>query len=60
MTNADRIRAMTDEQLAEFLSKYMTCEYGCCASEICDYDNECISPIQFWLQSESEVRHGIV
>ena len=53
MTNADRIRAMSDEELAEFLKTYFTCEYECAAAKdgcICD----CSGTIMDWLQSEVE------
>lgn len=52
-TNADRIRAMSDEELAEFLKTYFTCEYECAAAKeacICD----CNGAIMEWLQSEVE------
>lgn len=52
-TNADRIRAMGDEELAEFLQKYFTCEYECAAAKeacVC----ACKGSIIDWLQSEAE------
>lgn len=57
MTNADRIRSMTDEELAEFLAKYGMCE-------LCElHDTDCIggnckTGHMKWLQSDSEVKHG--
>lgn len=53
MTNADKIRTMSDEELAEFLKTYFTCEYECAAAKeacICD----CNGAIMDWLQSEVE------
>lgn len=50
-TNADAIRAMSDEELAEFLSHYMSCGY-------CDARNkeqgckDCKAEILQWLKSE--------
>ena len=53
MTNADRIRSMTDEELAEFLCDYdecLLCEYrnGGCSSKNCDTRNS----TEKWLKSE--------
>lgn len=51
--NADRIRAMSDEELAEFLDKY------CYSCELCQYSNEpcvenkCKHGHMKWLQKES-------
>lgn len=51
MTNADRIRAMTDEELAEFLtSPRSVCpKYDC---ETCHNDNPCEECICEWLKKE--------
>ena len=50
-TNADRIRAMRDEELAEFLRKYFNCEYACPAKiDIC-YEN-CKGSVLDWLKQE--------
>ena len=47
-TNADRIRAMSDEELAEFLS------YGCpCPTENCR--PSCVNCIGNWLKQPAEV-----
>lgn len=53
-TNADRLRSMTDEELAEFLG-----EYGMC--DLCPYDGKCLGKkgsceegYMKWLQSEAE------
>lgn len=51
MSNADKIRSMSDEELAEFLGRYFTCEYECAAAKdacVCD----CNGAIMDWLQSE--------
>lgn len=50
-TNADRIRVMTDEELAELLRDYQcnTCDFiGCCGET-----DKCKEEIFEWLQSES-------
>ena len=53
MTQADRIRSFSDEELAEFRGKYFTCEYECAAAKdgcFCD----CNGTIIEWLHSEVE------
>ena len=48
MTNADKIRSMTDEELAEVM-------FGCPVAESCPHWNdkiECQQCILEWLQSE--------
>ena len=60
MTNADRIRAMTDEELAEYLfDRGNGCEYcyGICAfQDECDGEDHaqefCIEQIVKWLKQE--------
>ena len=55
-TNADRIRAMSDEELAEFLNRVKEpCDYcdlesvpGACTESLCD------SAMQRWLQQPAE------
>lgn len=56
MTNADRIREMSDEELADWINTKRMCEQ--CAN---DYEPEdvcmkepCINGILRWLQSEAE------
>lgn len=52
-TNADRIRSMTDEELAEFL-----CEISMCKPDYCPAYSECMKTeygtMTTWLQSEAE------
>lgn len=53
-TNADRIHAMTDEELAKFLCAGEfcdICEEGC---ENCRYDGDCERRIADWLQQPAE------
>ena len=54
ITNADRIRAMTDEELAVFLCGISTaecCDRSCPARHLCEYkDNGMIK----WLQQPAE------
>ena len=56
MTNADRIRAMTDEELAEFLSDNTNCDccnIQCPDKEHCPSMSSCYCRWEEWLQSES-------
>jgi hypothetical protein len=53
-TNADRIRSMSDEELAEFISKYFSCEYECAVRDKCGSDWDCKRATIDWLQSEVE------
>lgn len=55
-TNADRIRSMTDEELAEVL-------FGSCIEHMgvdeCSHPEEaCKSCVLDWLKAESEEQHG--
>ena len=51
LTNADRIRSMTDEELAKFLS-YHGCDSTCCHDDVpCD---DCTGNTLKWLQKEVE------
>ena len=50
-TNADRIRSMSDEELAKFLNDSDGCIYE--TSDVrCDEDTECSNCIRKWLKSE--------
>ena len=54
MTNADRIRAMSDEELCEFLGEYKfcdICEEGC---DSCTYNGDCDKRLLEWLQQPAE------
>ena len=63
-TRADKIRSMSDEELAEFLS------FGLVPIKICDLcekivasesacnDNSCIKALMKWLKEPSEVDHA--
>lgn len=58
-TNADRIRSMTDEELAEFLHDFDECDY--CDKAECDSctrddcDTHSVKSLVAWLQKECEV-----
>ena len=53
-TNADRIRAMSDEELVEFLYNYKftdMCEEGC---DLCHYHGDCENRLADWLKQPAE------
>ena len=52
MTNADRIRAMTDEELANFLSGMSACGVDCPACDYCQVAAtvSCLMSTLEWLQ----------
>ena len=51
ITNGDRIRAMTDEELAEFISRVEIgdCDYGKTFCDLCDI-NSCGECLLEWLK----------
>lgn len=51
MTNADRIRAMTDEELAEWIFQCLTAG-PCPASSSCIRDEDCVTCWLNWLKQE--------
>jgi hypothetical protein len=54
MTNADRIRAMSDEELYKFLSQYVfykVCDEGC---DACTYNGDCDKRLLDWLKQPAE------
>lgn len=62
MTNADKIRSMTDDGLAMYLSIHFDC-YGCPFAKIEDIWNEtyctgkhgsCVLNLRDWLKQEAE------
>lgn len=60
MTNADRIRSMSDEELADYIFGVSVHEKPCVlCSDDCDFceltDEECKNRTLEWLQSEVEV-----
>ena len=53
-TNADRIRAMSNEELCKFLGEYKfcnICEEGC---DRCTYNGDCDKRLLDWLQQPAE------
>lgn len=54
MTNADSIRAMSDEELCKFLGEYKffdICEEGC---DSCTYNGDCDKRLLEWLKQPAE------
>ena len=54
LTNADRIRAMTDEELCEFLSKCEFCDICPEGCDNCTYHGDCDKRLLDWLQQPAE------
>lgn len=58
MSNADRIRTMSDEELAEFMSKFCNCDYGSCPIMFAGNRIYCIHGCETawneWLKKEVE------
>lgn len=52
VTNAMRIRSMSDEELADFINRKIAC--NCCSAKHCNSDKSCEVDILQWLQSEAE------
>lgn len=53
-TNADRIRAMTDEELAEFIPYWSYTNACKCGKHYVDCNNECEKCVAEWLQQPAE------
>lgn len=58
LTNADRIRAMSDEELVQFLTeeKWKCDNYRVCR-ECPRYVGDCCLPLDEWLKQPAEVEH---
>lgn len=52
-TNFDRIKAMSEEELAEFLNK-SACDYYCNYTSECTLGTSCKQGILEWLKSEAK------
>ena len=52
-TNADRIRSMTDEELAKFVSGTDFCELLCNDTPVC-IDGQCFARLLNWLRQEAK------
>lgn len=54
-TNADRIRVMTDEELAEFLCKINGCyQENCPGAKLCKFGGGLANGLKKWLQQPAE------
>ena len=52
MTNADKLRAMTDEELAIWLTQHcQSCEI-CAPEYYCDLEAKCADGVLLWLKKE--------
>ena len=56
-TNADRIRAMSDEELAKWIRKIMDCDQ-CPIGLGCVLDKGCVPSLADWLKQPAEVDNG--
>ena len=56
-TNGDRIRAMSDEELAEQLNKMVQSCGGCPMNKDCVCDMPCEDAFLLWLKEPAEVDH---
>ncbi len=54
MTNGERIRKMSDEELAEFLDDYDDCEHCTAREETCNNGIFCYEGVLDWLKQEAE------
>lgn len=54
MTNYEAIKAMEEQELAEFLSSFMPCSDCPVSQEICDAQCNCTKAILSWLSEESD------
>jgi hypothetical protein len=53
-TNADRIRAMSDEELVDFLGEYKSCDICDEGCEACSYHGDCNKRLLDWLKQPAE------
>ena len=53
-TNADRIRAMSDEGLCDFLGQYKFCDICLEGCESCTYNGDCDKRLLDWLKQPAE------
>lgn len=51
VTNAQKIRSMTDEELATFLSEYGDCP--CVGGKLCERGTRCEDAVLMWLKQEA-------
>ena len=54
MTNADRIRAMSDEELAKFIPNWSYTNACKCGEHYVDCNNECEKCVADWLRQPAE------
>ena len=53
-TNADRIRTLSDEELAEFLGEYRFCDICDEGCDACTYHGDCGKRLLDWLKQPAE------
>ena len=57
VSNADRIRGMSDEELARWLVDATVCERVCDEDEYC-HGNECVKRVTDWLKQPVKEEHN--
>ena len=57
VSNADRIRSMSDEEFARWLVDATVCERVCDEDEYC-HGNECVKRVTDWLQQPAKEVHN--
>lgn len=61
-TNADVIREMTTDQLADFISRCEINEidYAHTYCDLCDFDNDCMKCLKIWLDTPADKTFGLL
>ena len=59
ISNADKIRSMTDEELADFIQRvqfgdFSNLDYGKTFCDMCDGQYECDDCLKYWLKQPAE------
>lgn len=59
MTNGDKIRSMTDEELAEFISRiqigdFSNLDYGKTFCDLCNEQYECDDCLKWWIKQQAK------
>lgn len=54
MNNFEKIKAMSIDEMAEFIAENINCGSCCLTDTACPVDLECDEVVKQWLQAESE------
>ncbi len=55
MNNFEKIKAMSIDEMAEFIAENINCGSCCLTDTACSVDLECDEVVKQWLETESEV-----